>query len=150
AQPRLEGPPLTVPVVLSELLRAECAMKPWGTALISGPERWTWRDLDGATTNLAANFLSLGLKPGDRVASLMPNRAALLIHFIACPKAGLVAVPLNYRYTVPDIEHALDVSNASLLLSHADRVAELDASRAVHHLPHGVVIHEGEGSRRPQ
>src|SRR5262249_10954493 len=38
----------------------------------------------------------------------------------------------------------------SLLLSHADRVAELDASRAVHHLPHGVVVHEGEGSRRPQ
>src|ERR1043166_4337104 len=147
---RLEGPQLPGPVALSDLLRAEVAAKPDSEALVSGRERWTWRGLDSAVTNLARNFLSLGLKPGDRVASLMPNRTALVIHYLACMKAGLVSVPLNYRYTVPDIEHALELSCASLLFAHAERLPELDASRIVHHLPHGIVIHEGETSRRPQ
>ncbi len=146
----LEGPQLPGPLGLSDLLRAEAAAKPDSEALVSGRERWTWRDLDGASTNLARNLLSLGLKPGDRVASLMPNRTALVIHYLACLKAGLVAVPLNYRYTVPDIEHALELSSASLLVAHAERLGELDASRIVHHLPHGIVIHEGEASRRPR
>ena len=37
----------------------------------------------------------------------MPNRTALLIHYLACFRAGLVAVPLNYRYTHREIDHAL-------------------------------------------
>ena len=65
--PILEGSPLAAPAVLCELLRLELAVKPDEEALISGPERWTWRELDGAAGNLARSFLSLGLKPGDRV-----------------------------------------------------------------------------------
>ena len=58
---------------------------------------------------LAANYLALGLKPGDRVASsdAEPHRA-VSAHYLACFKAGLVVTPLNYRYTPPEIDHALD------------------------------------------
>ena len=35
----------------------------------------SWRDLEDASTRLAAGYHQLGLEPGDRVASLMPNRA---------------------------------------------------------------------------
>ncbi|HYV90043.1 MAG TPA: class I adenylate-forming enzyme family protein [Candidatus Polarisedimenticolia bacterium] len=146
--PMLEGPPLAAPAVLSQLLRAGISVKPEDEALISGQERWSWAELDRAAGNLASNFLSLGLKPGDRVASLMPNRPALIVLYVACLRAGMVSVPLNYRYTVPDIEHALELSGASLLVAHDERLAELDASRVVHHLPHGIVIHEGKPSRR--
>jgi long-chain acyl-CoA synthetase len=41
----------------------------------------------------------MGLEPGDRLASLMANRIDLVIHYLACFRAGLVATPLNYRYT---------------------------------------------------
>ena len=78
---------------------AELAVKPEEEALISGPERWTWRELDGAATNLARNFLSLGLKPGDRVASLMPNRPVLIDSLHRLHEGGAGGVPLNYRYT---------------------------------------------------
>ena len=68
---------------------------------------------------LAANDLALGLKPGDRFASLMPNRIALIAHYFACFKAGLGLTPLNYRYTPPEIDNALAVSGASSILAHA-------------------------------
>ena len=57
--------------------------------------------LEDSSGRLAASYLRLGLEPGDRIASLMPNRRQLVIHYLACFKAGLVATPLNYRYTAP-------------------------------------------------
>jgi acyl-coenzyme A synthetase/AMP-(fatty) acid ligase len=69
----------------------------------------------------------------------MPNRPALIIHYLACLKAGLVAVPLNYRYTPPEIDHALEVSGASLLLHHAERDNDIGASRFGNCLLKGVI-----------
>src|SRR5687768_3771014 len=106
-------------------------------ALVSTTTCCTWRDLDRASDTLAGNLLDLGLHPGDRVASLMPNRTALIIHYIACMKSGLISVPLNYRYTIPEIDHALQVSDASILLAHTEREGDLVSSRLVRELSHG-------------
>ena len=37
----------------------------------------------------------------------MPNRILLVVHYLACFKAGFVTTPLNYRYAPPEIDHAL-------------------------------------------
>ncbi len=75
------------------------------------------------------SYRALGLNPGDRLASLMPNRIALVVHYLACFKAGLVATPLNYRYATPEIDHALEVSDASALVVHVERQADIAATR---------------------
>src|SRR5262249_28907901 len=80
-----------------DLLRAGLDDNPHGLALISRDTRWTWRTLDDLSDRLAGGLVGLGLNTGDRVASLMPNRPALIVHYLACFKAGLVATPLNYR-----------------------------------------------------
>jgi long-chain acyl-CoA synthetase len=90
------GRAIKKPVRPSDLLRAGLDAKPDGLALISADTRWTWRTLDELSDRLAVGLLGLGLNPGDRVASLMPNRPALIVHYLACFKAGLVATPLNY------------------------------------------------------
>ncbi len=145
----LTGEPLDAPIQISHLLRRGLASKPDAVALVSALTRWTWGELDRATNNLAANLLGLGLRPGDRVASLMPNRAALLIHYIACMKAGLVAVPLNYRYMPPEIDHALEVSEASILFAHAERDRDLAASKLARCLPRGLISYEASDGRSP-
>jgi|GEM_PF-3945408 len=115
------GPELDDPVSIPELLRYGLENKPDEDALISLDTGHTWRELDESSTRLARNYLSLGLEPGDRIASLMPNRTALIVHYIACMKSGLIGVPLNYRYMSPEIDHALEVSGASALIAHAER-----------------------------
>jgi long-chain acyl-CoA synthetase len=87
------GRALGGPVSPCGLLRAGLSADPDGLALISTDARWTWRTLDHLSDRLAAGLLDLGLNPGDRVASLMPNRPALIVHYLACFKAGLVATP---------------------------------------------------------
>src|SRR5262245_16088342 len=116
---------------LPQLLRTGLQRGSDEPAFISHEGRWSWRDLDRASDNYAINLLALGIRTGDRIASLMPNCGATIIHYIACLKTGIVATPLNYRYTVREIDHALEVSGAKALLAHAERAAEIADSRLV-------------------
>lgn len=140
----LTGDELPAPSDLSEILQAGLAANPGAVALISMRQHFTWQQLDETTNRLASGYLDLGLQPGDRIASLMPNRPASVIHYLACLKAGLVATPLNYRYTPPEIDHALEVSGASLLLHHQERAQDVVASRRSHDLPKGVLSYSAE------
>jgi acyl-coenzyme A synthetase/AMP-(fatty) acid ligase len=81
----------------------------------------------------------LGLKPGDRVASLLPNRGELIVHYLACIRAGFVATPLNYRYQAPEIDHALDVSGAAVILAHTERDEDLAKSKLAGQLSCGRI-----------
>jgi long-chain acyl-CoA synthetase len=145
----LTGSPLAAPIDLAEILHPGLSSAPDASALVARDGRSTWRGLDAATANLAGNLLGLGLRPGDRVASLMPNRIALLVHYIACMRAGLVAVPLNYRYMPPEIDHALEVSEAAILLAHAERDKDLAASRLAGGLKHGRIAFAAGDKSRP-
>ncbi len=124
------------------------AMHPAANALVSARATLTWEACDRLTTRWAQHLRVLGLRPGDRVASLMPNRPALLLHYLGCWKAGLVVAPLNYRYTPAEIDHALGVIDASLLLAHAERQVDVEASRECSRLPLGVLrfadVEDGE------
>jgi acyl-coenzyme A synthetase/AMP-(fatty) acid ligase len=145
----LAGPPLERSIRLVELLKVGLETKPDEPALVSAQARWTWRELDRASDRLAKHLLALGLKPGDRVASLMPNRVALVVHYLACIKAGLVATPLNYRYQAPEIDHALEVTEASILLAHAERDADLAKCRLAGKLRLGRIRYGADDGRSP-
>jgi long-chain acyl-CoA synthetase len=135
----IAGLPLERPINLSRLLEIGLATKPHEPALVSSDSIWTWRELDQASRRLGAHYLWLGLKPGDRVASLLPNRGELIVHYLACIRAGLVATPLNYRYQAPDIDHALEVSGAAVILAHTERDEDLAKSKLAGRLPCGRI-----------
>ncbi len=134
---RLEAPA----AALNELLGVGLAASPDEVALVSAERRLTWRELEDASLRLAGAYLELGLERGDRIASLMPNRVALVIHYLACFKAGLVVTPLNYRYTHREIDHALEVSGAAAIVAHAEREEDLAASGLAGALPLGAIAY---------
>lgn len=146
----LAGPKLERPVNLATLLEVGLQTKPDTPAVVSLEREWSWRELEHAATNLAQKYLKLGLSPGDRVTSLLPNRAELLVHYLACFKAGLVATPLNYRYQAPEIDHALEVSGAVLLVAHTEREEALSLSKLVPLLRLGSVSFGKENTNYPR
>jgi long-chain acyl-CoA synthetase len=141
----ISGLPLEAPLQVHEILKTGVETKPDAAALVSRRQRWTWRKLDDVSSRLASNYLDLGLQPGDRVASLMPNRTELLVHYLACMKGGLVAMPLNYRYMAPEIDHALAVGGARILLAHEERSEDLAASKLACKLPLGRISYDDDG-----
>jgi acyl-coenzyme A synthetase/AMP-(fatty) acid ligase len=138
------GPSLKQPIRLANLLDAGLQSKPDDVALVLLNRTWTWRELEEDSTRLARGYLSIGLVPGDRIASLLPNRGALLVHYLACFKAGFVATPLNYRYQTPEIDHALEVSGASIIVAHAERNDSLAESKLAPRLRFGRITFEAQ------
>lgn len=145
----LVGLPLEKTIRLTDLLKVGLATKPHEPALVSAKTRWTWHELEAASDRLARHLIGIGLKPGDRVASLMPNRVALVVHYLACVKAALVATPLNYRYQAPEIDHALGVTEAAIVLAHAERDADLAKSSLAGKLPLGRISYGADDERSP-
>ena len=142
---------MTDAVPVTDLLQAGLEAHPDADAVVSLEMRWTFRELEQASNCLAAAYARLGLVPGDRIASLMPNRGILLVHYIACMKGGYVAVPLNYRYTHHEISHALEVSGAEAMVHHAERAQDLEDCGATQGLTGRIVTYgaeEGAGALR--
>jgi acyl-coenzyme A synthetase/AMP-(fatty) acid ligase len=141
----IDGHPLASPCApLNDLLRVGLEAAPEEIALASAERSLTWRELEAETARLAGGYRGIGLEPGDRLASLMPNRIDLVVHYLACFRAGLIATPLNYRYTHCEIDHALAVSGARALLAHRERTEDVGASELVPGLDLGTVDYDDE------
>jgi acyl-CoA synthetase (AMP-forming)/AMP-acid ligase II len=139
---RIDGDELDVPArPLDDLLNVGLDAAPDEVAIVSATRALSWRDLHRASTALAGGYRGLGLEPGDRLASLMPNRIDLVIHYLACFRAELVATPLNYRYTAREIDHALKVSGARALLAHVERAEDVAASELASGLELGTIAY---------
>lgn len=84
--------------------------------------RFTYRDLDARVDAMAAHFAALGIERGDRVAVLAHNGVEFFDVQFACARTGAVAVLLNWRLTVAELEFIINDS-APKLLVHSDEFA---------------------------
>lgn len=85
-------------------------------------------------TRLANGLLGLGLAKGDRVALLAYNCIEWMELYVALARAGLVAVPINFRLTAPEIGYiATHCEARAFVVQHelVDRVEPLRAELAL-------------------
>ncbi len=78
---------------------------------------------------LVHGLRALGLKPGDTVATVLPNSAAMIEVYLAVMQAGWYLVPINYHLTAPEIAYILQDSEAKAFVCHA-RCGEAGAGAA--------------------
>ena len=78
--------------------------------------RWNWQKLADEVDRLAAGFLSLGLKTGDRVGIWSPNRPEWVLVQFATARLGLVLVTINPAYRAGELEHVLRASGCAALV----------------------------------
>lgn len=68
------------------------------------------------STNLALGLLAMGLKPGDRVASITPNRPEWNFVDMGLAMAGIIHVPLFPTISHREFTHILRHAGVSLLI----------------------------------
>ena len=85
-------------------------------ALIHGDVQRSWGDIARRTASVAAAIIAAGALPGDRCALLMRNGPAYGEGMIACLRARLCHVNVNYRYTGEELFYIIDNSDAAVVI----------------------------------
>jgi long-chain acyl-CoA synthetase len=116
---------------LAGLVRRAAASAPAKAALVCGPRRLTWTELDSAVDALAAGLRGRGLTPGDRVGLLLPNGIEFAVAYFGVLRAGGVAVPLNTAYTAAELGYQVEDSGAALVLADSALADRVDAPTVV-------------------
>ncbi len=90
-------------------------------------EDWTYADLSRRAAQLADFFLEQGIRPGDRIAGLLPRIPELVITILATWRVGAVYQPLFTAFGPKAIEHRLTAANARLVVTDPANRGKLDA-----------------------
>jgi fatty-acyl-CoA synthase len=85
--------------------------------LVFGDRRLTYRQVDARASALAAALHGSASSAGDRIALDLPNWPEFVLSMFAAAKLGAVIVPLNPRYTVPELQYMLRHSEATVVVS---------------------------------
>ncbi len=86
-------------------------------AVICGPVRRTFGELEHRAAGLATWMWDQGVRPDDKVAINLTNRPEYLETFYAASKIGAVPVNVNYRYGAEEIGYLLDDSDAKIVVT---------------------------------
>jgi fatty-acyl-CoA synthase len=78
--------------------------------------RWTYREVNQKTDEVAAGLLAIGLRPGDRIGIWSQNCAEWILLQFATAKAGLILVTLNPAYRCQELQHATNLAGCSALI----------------------------------
>lgn len=75
-------------------------------------ERATYSELNRASNSYAHALRTFGVRKGDRVGMMLPNRIEFPILWFALAKIGAVMVPINMHYTPREVEFVLSDTQA--------------------------------------
>lgn len=92
--------------------------------------RLTYAQWHDRATRLAHGLCALGLRKGDRVALLAYNCVEWMEMYAALARAGLVAVPINFRLTAAEIAYIAGHSEARAFIVQDELVDRVDPIRA--------------------
>jgi acetyl-CoA synthetase len=118
-----------------------------------------WEDESGATRTLSfwdlqqeanrlANALAaMGVRRGDRVAIILPQRPETVVSYLAVWRMGAIAVPLSFLFGPDALEYRIANSGARVAIADPQTLANLEATRGrLPHLEHVIGVAGARGA----
>jgi crotonobetaine/carnitine-CoA ligase len=119
--------------VIGALLSDRAAQHPDRPFCFVEDDGFTFAEIDRRSDAVAAGFAARGVRKGDRVAVLTPNRIEVLELFYGLAKLGAIQVPLNAFLKGAFLHHQLAHSRATVLI--ADEAGAAAAEPLIGELP---------------
>ena len=89
---------------------------PERTAILFEEKRFTYQQFNGRVNQLAHSLLKMGLKKGEKVASLLFNSNHFVEAYFATAKAGGIFTPINFRFAPEEVRYILNHSDARFFI----------------------------------
>jgi long-chain acyl-CoA synthetase len=103
-------------LTLMDVLSKSASQRSNHAALLFQGNTISYGELERQSAVFAGALMEIGIKPGDRVALLLPNSPQFIISMFGAWKAGGIIVPLNPLYTGRELEHALCESGTETVI----------------------------------
>ena len=106
---------------------ASCLIIPARTERDYDPEglEWTYAQVADRVQALTDRYAVAGYGHGHRVALLLENRPAFVLHFLALNRLGACVVPINPDYRHDDLTYLLRHSDCDLVIGLPHRLKDL-------------------------
>jgi long-chain acyl-CoA synthetase len=114
---------------LATLIKHHATFRPDQVAVVFEQERLTWREFEARVSRCARLLQSLGVRKGDRVATVLSNCRELLEIYWAVPSIGAVLVPLSPLLMASGLASLLRDSGAVCLITQRSMAPMLDQVR---------------------
>jgi len=111
---------------IGSLFGRHARYRPDHPAVVFGDQRLTWLEFNKSINRLANALIGMGVRKGDKVATILPNCMELLEVYWAVAKAGAVVVPLSTLLLEQTMKSLLNDSDAVVLITNAGFVAQID------------------------
>jgi len=103
--------------------------------------KYTFWDIQQEANRLSSALAALGVKRGDRVALILPQRPEMAIAYMAIFQMGAIALPLSHLFGPDALEYRMDFAGASVAFVEPTTIANLWAIRdRLPHLKHVVGV----------
>ena len=116
-------------LTLSEAIVSHARVQPDKVGTRDSKRALTFADWNDRASRLANGLLALGLNKGDRVVLLAYNCIEWMEIYVALARAGLVAVPVNFRLLPAEISYIALHSEASAVIAQDDLCGSLEPIR---------------------
>jgi acyl-CoA synthetase (AMP-forming)/AMP-acid ligase II len=116
-------------LTVADAVAAHARLQPHKLGARDSRRALTFQQWHERATRLASGLLALGLAKGDRVALLAYNGVEWMEMYVALARAGLVAVPINFRLTAPEIAYIAGHCEARAFIAQAELADRVDAIR---------------------
>ncbi len=110
---------------IGSLLPRHALNRPDHTAVVFEDCRLSFREFNARVNRLANALCGLGVKKGDKIATILPNCLALLETYWAVAKTGAVVVPLSPLLRERALASLIRDSDAETIIASADFVESL-------------------------
>ncbi|VFB20000.1 AMP-binding protein [Pseudomonas fragi] len=105
----------------------------------------TYEQLNQQINRVANGFLALGIKPGDKVALMLPNCPQFLTSWFGLNRIGAVSVPINVALKGNGLAYQIDQADCVALVASDSYLPALDAiAEQLLKLRHTVMVAAGQ------
>ncbi|MEW2435914.1 non-ribosomal peptide synthase/polyketide synthase [Streptomyces caniferus] len=111
--------------VLPEVFEAQADRTPHATAVLSGTDELTYRELNERANRLARLLIASGAGPERFVALALPRTADLIVALLAVLKSGAGYLPVDPKYPAERVSFLFDDIGPDIVLTTAELAGRL-------------------------
>jgi acyl-CoA synthetase (AMP-forming)/AMP-acid ligase II len=113
----------------ADIFGAIARHNPDACAIIDARGTRSWGEFDRRTDAFAHELVTAGLAPQAKVAVFQRNCAEYLESYLACMKAGLVPVNVNYRYGPTELTYLFTDADVEAVIAHREFLSLVEQIR---------------------